>query len=527
MSNFINPQSTCKLLNVKISKDYKNQYSFSSKDEQTNFFMTKSLSKDFIKLTFIRDGEITVEGQIYSLYNANYLMFQNSGFSNKWFYAFITDMKYVNQNTTTIYYEIDVFQSWYFDIVYHPTFIERKNVTDDSIGTNTIPENLQLGNYICNLKSNAGYGDDFVIILGSTLDYDLEKTDGSLYTNIYCGLRYYSFKLTEIQELNTLINNLTEKFGSETIVCLFYAPKGLISGEREDHVVASSNFTRAHYINNSNDLSNNTDVLISNNSLDGYKPKNNKLMCFPFRYLLVSNNSGIDVIYNYEDFYTKNENNEKNISNPSFKIEGCISPGCSIRMKPRNYKGIENNEEEAINLGKFPLLNWNTDYYQNWLRLNSVNVGLSVANGLTQIGVGYATGNPLTATYGLASIANSMAENYKASLIPAQVHGNINSGDIVTASNTNDFFFYDMSIKKEYAKIIDDYFSMFGYKVNTVEIPQLRTRLYWNYIETRQINITGNIPQDHLQKIKNMFDSGVTLWHDSDVGNYNRTNDIR
>lgn len=66
-----------------------------------------------------------------------------------------------------------------------------------------------------------------------------------------------------------------------------------------------------------------------------------------------------------------------------------------------------------------------------------------------------------------------------------------------------------------------------GYKVNKLEIPNLRTRLYWNYIETSDINITGNIPQEHLQKIKNIFDTGITLWHDDNVGNYNRTNSIR
>ena len=66
-----------------------------------------------------------------------------------------------------------------------------------------------------------------------------------------------------------------------------------------------------------------------------------------------------------------------------------------------------------------------------------------------------------------------------------------------------------------------------GYKVNTLEIPELRTRLNWNYIETTDINITGNIPQDHLQKIKNIFNTGVTLWHNDNVGNYNRDNGIR
>lgn len=70
-----------------------------------------------------------------------------------------------------------------------------------------------------------------------------------------------------------------------------------------------------------------------------------------------------------------------------------------------------------------------------------------------------------------------------------------------------------MSIKKEYAEIIDNYFTMYGYKVNTLKIPNLKNRPNWNYVKTIDVNIIGDIPQNHLQTIKNMFNNGVTLWH--------------
>lgn len=75
-------------------------------------------------------------------------------------------------------------------------------------------------------------------------------------------------------------------------------------------------------------------------------------------------------------------------------------------------------------------------------------------------------------------------------------------------------------------KLLMTIFLATGYKVNTVEIPQLITRENWNYIKTIDINITGSIPQEHLEKIKNIFNTGVTLWHNDNVGNYNRTNSI-
>lgn len=77
----------------------------------------------------------------------------------------------------------------------------------------------------------------------------------------------------------------------------------------------------------------------------------------------------------------------------------------------------------------------------------------------------------------------------------------------------NGFSFYKMSIKKEYAKIIDDFFSMFGYKVNEVKIPNVTGRQNWNYVKTIDANILGDIPQEDMQKLKDIFNSGVTFWH--------------
>ena len=64
------------------------------------------------------------------------------------------------------------------------------------------------------------------------------------------------------------------------------------------------------------------------------------------------------------------------------------------------------------------------------------------------------------------------------------VRGDLNYGDIVTASNNNNFKFYRMSVRQEYAKIIDNYFSMYGYSINEVKIPNITGRTNWNYVKT-------------------------------------------
>ena len=84
-----------------------------------------------------------------------------------------------------------------------------------------------------------------------------------------------------------------------------------------------------------------------------------------------------------------------------------------------------------------------------------------------------------------------------------------------------------MSIKIEYLKIIDEFFNMFGYKVNEVKIPNLYGRTNWNYVKTIDCNFEGDIPQVDLNIIKTMFNKGVTLWHNpSSMYNYDATNNI-
>ena len=80
----------------------------------------------------------------------NYVMYQNTNYSNKWFFAFITDIKFFSEGKTDIYIETDVMQTWMFDIEIKKSFVEREHCSYDGIGYNTQPENVQLGEYICN-----------------------------------------------------------------------------------------------------------------------------------------------------------------------------------------------------------------------------------------------------------------------------------------------------------------------------------------------------------------------------------------
>lgn len=59
-------------------------------------------------------------------------MYMNQSYDiNRYYYAYIVDIKYINDNMTELKIETDVFQTWQFDFIYKKSFVERKHVTDD------------------------------------------------------------------------------------------------------------------------------------------------------------------------------------------------------------------------------------------------------------------------------------------------------------------------------------------------------------------------------------------------------------
>lgn len=92
-------------------------------------------------------------------------------------------------------------------------------------------------------------------------------------------------------------------------------------------------------------------------------------------------------------------------------------------------------------------------------------------------------------------------------------------------NNIHGFAIVSKQITPEYAEILTDYFEKYGYAVHLVKIPNIHTRNSWNYVRLVDANILGNIPEMYLNEIKSIFESGVTIWHTTDVGNYSLNND--
>lgn len=551
----VNPQGSVYFCKTPLEADYKNQLTFASKNAQTTYFAS-TVVKSFDNNTYIRkDGGIKVDCNIETIRQCNYLYYQNTGFDTRIYYCFITSMEYVSEDSTLVHFETDCFQTWYFDLVYKPCFVEREHVADDTVGANTVPEGLETGDYISNNQQNVSpLASDISWISGYTYEggnymiaFQVTELLASFYSvanvaqnynGIYSGL--FILGVDNASDALDFIRGYDSEGKSSAIVsCFITYPHFFNAGYTQ--AVGTHGYSVTLYPAKTGDQNTILKLGITMGTgmdfatLNGYTPKNNKLKTYPYCYYLVDNNAGNTAVYKNELFHRTTQ-----LANPTFDIRGAIGQGNSIKLIPKNYNGddtVNGNYQEGLQAGKLPVCAWNSDYYLNWVTQNAINMNTNVvtstvsgaiSGGLYGGVVGAGVG---AVTSGLMAVINNIARTETAKIMPDQAKGNTNVSDLNIGyygwSSPSLFNIRAMSIRAEYARIIDEFFNMFGYKVNRVKTPQFSSRTYWNYVKTVDCNIEGDIPQEDLQIVRNMFNKGCTFWHGAtNMYNYNLTNSI-
>lgn len=546
----ITPQSDVYLLKVPLEIDNENQLTFANATAQHTYFNSLP-KKGYDDFTYIRkDGVLRIPDLVDNLYSYNYVMYRNDAYSNKWFYAYITSMEYVNDNVTDVSIATDTWQTWQFDLNYKRTFVEREHVNDDTFGLHTIPENLEYGPMTCvsrtfvkpdgNVKDYQGTtyqgvdGQEVICFLVSGWVPALKPSNWvPANANAFSGLAMFAVR--DITAAAVVIKAYQQNQTDNEIASIFMAPIKLFNqGYFEQKTIVIDGVSATIYIITESELSaygltklkdNRVNVTMPTTLDYDYQPHNNKMLCFPYNYFYVSNNVGEIQDYHYEDFRNVTQNGAR------FDMYGALSQGCAIKLIPYSYnpQGIENvtyATEYAVNARKYPVCAWSSDSYTNWLTQNSINTGVGMASAVATGLAGLAMGNPFALVSSGISIANSIGNVLQVSKLPDRAKGDMNMGDFAEGTKET-YTICKTTIRTEYAKVIDSYFDRFGYKVNETKLPNVTGRRNWNYVKTIDCYIEADIPQEDLQQIKDMFNKGITFWHNpSTFCDYSQTNDI-
>lgn len=552
---YIAPNSTIRFhQNVALDNTYDHTYWFPTRQDQTDFF--SSVNRIYLQLdsySYQRHSAnaIRVALPISRIVNCSYMSFKNTYFEGKWFYAFVTDLEYVNNNTTIVYYEIDVIQTYFYDITFKQCFIDRQHTTTDNIGDNTVPEPINVGEYMYNnavasdnhvgtvVNGVDGIYSDYVIVIAATVKGSYDDTTqhwaftpvyGVVQGGVYGGIFFNIFNFNEngMNGANSFLSDISEiAHMPEAVISVFMAPMYFVYNG-----INTSTFNPNPKSKETRIAKNYSWTYLKNGVAQSVR--NKKLFTYPFNLLHVSNgNETVD--YKFELFY----NDDCRLENM-----GVIMPTSEIDLIPINYKMnpqetsfVFENFNEKISITNLPQCPFNIDGYKAWYAMNATplkfNTEMGVISGLANIAsvAGGVSTNPandaITGTTKMVdSIGNSLIQFKLASTIPPQPNGSA-TNVLAVGSKQLGFHIYYARVKDEYAAIIDDYFTRYGYAIHKNGVPNFHARSRFTYIKTVDCTIDGNLPNEYSRKFVNILNNGITFWADySTLGDYTTPNSL-
>ena len=570
---YITPNSTVRFhQNIPLDNTYDHTLYFSSLNEQETYFSYRNQndpSQSRVKYQLdnysyqrhTRDS-IRVGLPIENIVNCSYMSFKNTSFENKWFYAFITNLEYVNNNTTIVYYEIDVMQTYVInDVTFDQCYIERQHTVSDNIGDNTIPENLELGEYtyqdfgLLNTPGNEGCYLVIAATFSGSYDaledsYTFTDAEGEYACGIYTGVHLNIFAYQNVggwYYANKFLIDATNQNKSDGIVNVFMLPKDFFI---VDPVTNAPVLTSDHAKQSSYPFVKGTSW-----TYNGHVCKNNKMYTYPFTLFHIDNGQGNCADYRWEFFNTNNA-----VLNVYYS--GSSSP--EMVVIPVNYNGVQYNYNEKLVINNFPQCAYAIDSYLAWLAQNNTKWNISMGGTIAgtvlgaagfagslmanisdniagylieQHGIsneGYPGPRPIknvgvgvgSLIAGGTKVLSLLAEKKVASTMPAQAKGSESNIANIAMDNFG-YHTYNVHLRPEYAKIIDDYFTRYGYAIHQNAVPELCARTRFTYIKTVDCTINANMPNEYSQKIVSIMNNGITFWNDKQhIGNYEIANEV-
>lgn len=530
------PISQVRLMSVPFEIDYNHVIDFRASagsghpPAQTNYFLSLP-SLQISDFMYIRQNQsIKVPFPKDQVMYHNYCMYKNNQFSDKWFYAFITDVQYINPNTSQVFLSTDVFQTYYFDLSFKTSFIEREHqnrwTTSGSPIFNLLPESLECGNMVRVIKtvkseSNAPTG--YLVFSNHALsDSDVPSVDmiqkyPLLYTYSYFLslndsdlVKFYNAYGSDSSQLSSYIISITPYLGPTSAFFPTSMPVSNSYGLRQiTHAYKLDGRIIANFTQSPSDFG---FVPPSPGTGSGWAHEP-KLLTYPYSFFELALPDGNSTIYQYEYLSTSGQILALSAISPFQK---------TIFYLSGSYIGVDTNPQAFVEANSNYDVGLISSAWTNYMASNKASLTLgtfsSLALGIGKIISSASSSNYMSAIMDSASLLSQISSTYAK-------YQDLKSAPASTSPGTSDFFIdmcfdnlypslYYKQIDTQFLQTIGDYFMKFGYKCNRVKIPNTLSRHRFNYLKTINCEFTGDIPQDDLSALKSIFDKGVTLWHD-------------
>lgn len=531
------PTTNLRLLSTPLESDYSNTLWFPNIAAQTAYFTSKTV-KTYANFNYIKkDNTIVVPDEVDNLYNCNYIMYQNSNFGMRWFYAFINRMEWASNGSTRLYVSTDVIQTWFFDINYYQSYVDRCHSDTDVVGDNIVPEDFTTGDgggY--QVAGHTDLAPDGIAIF-ATASYSGESKTGSVNSGIYSGAQNLSDFHIDNPGVGTILDAYVKNGTATAVIKLQQYPYKLKTAPM------TLTFSK------------------SPSSINGYTPVNKKLLSPAFITCFMS-------MYGQECTF-----------NPAFINGSAVSIKVSADLTSGTISAfVENYSSSSIStiamFAAIPESGWAYNQYKNEYNLHSAsnamyirrsrenrdfgmyNAMLQGVGGAMQVaGAAIDALNPLTyaTSKGASGVASGALSGTSAILNASKALGQISGGydevsqDLAkinesynapatgSSAASNGYIAtgktaltYGYKVPPlDLVKRCDKYLSVYGYKQSEYRTINLHARLNWTFIKTVGLNASGNFPDEDMKTIKNAFNNGIFFWsYTAAFGNFDQPNPI-
>lgn len=551
------PSTSIYIGTVPFDSSYRHVYYIPDRQQQESYFLSccpNELRRNDYTYQRLQNA-VVVPFNAEELYGYNYCMFKNANYGNRWFYSFIADIEYMSENSSRLYLKLDIFQTWFPDCEVPACNVEREHVNDDSIGAHIRDEGFSVG------EMKVQYSVYDYLTLWLAVASAAEPLNDGAYVNV-AGDNYQKLPsgtsvtvfdpVTQMGEFKRFMNELSNNGQQDAVSAVYMVPAEIVPG-----VSSKENGVGGAWVDASKPTRKETlEWSMGYTTLDGYTPKNNKLYCYPFEYVEISNMAG-----------QVQQLRMELMPQPGATLLLTRTGGTDVNSRtvyyPRDYNGAEWFYEGVVTLPPYPTCNW---VYQSWANIEGSHRmtgtvpmpvyesgGSYEASPLTSQGMVFTdvpyNYNTLTQGKPVESLVQSIGQIFSADIgtgivntgmsqykvqaelsklqrTPNTLRGGTNSSAVLVNTGTYGMVARKYTCRAEIAKQVDDFFSTYGYLVSETKKPNITGRRSWNYVKTNACNVRGKVPPNVLSAFNSMLDGGITFWHTPDVGNYALDNSI-
>lgn len=562
---------------------YTNVRLYTSLDSQYSDIVSRMVlsSSDYSYIGRNRRLKVSIAAD--RLYHCNYCMYRNDSLTDGYIYCFITDVKYINDQTSEIELETDVFNTYLYGVDWQipACFIERETVPSEStkyLFTNEPDFSLM---YEIDSETHKWFqGVGYVImtngepkqnssIVESVLNpggWYSEPAPITAFRSIPNGCNFYFCPIDQTSGgaslLESFLKGITFAGSVESVVAIFTVPDFAATQlSREFQRGSSSQDDPYSYTAT-------FDTPKQGSTVDGYSPRNKKLLYYPYNFCRLTDYNGSVSDLRFEL-----------MGSNTIAIKYAVSPACQAVVVPQDYQGITNFDVGMV-VACGAQGSWSNNTFTTWLAQNSGTIAVTAAgialagvSGGSSIGAASkilsdAAKAGKVASPGVGSLVGKSVENdaaamasksmkqlgiagagaaagygqlYSAAHQPTVSRGQTNY-NVLFATGVQGIHAQKVAVKAELAQQIDQFFDRWGYAVERIESVNITSRPAWNYVKTggsapRSLNgAPGSsapfsrgrgTPADALDAIRRAFDGGVTFWHTtSGFGDYSQSNGV-